>query len=100
MPILFGTRVTKRFWVALAAAAPLLLLTTDLRAQESLQQDPISVKGNRGLPKTMFIAPWKRLGSPLQPGKLSSTLDREPRAVERDVFRRELDLYREGFNID
>ena len=83
-----------------ALSVPLLLLAADLRSQESLQQDPISIMGNRGLPKTLFIAPWKRLGSPLQAGELTRTLDREPGTIERNVFRRELDLYRKGFNID
>ncbi|MGC1951731.1 MAG: hypothetical protein WA970_03990 [Gammaproteobacteria bacterium] len=90
----------KRALAASLLALPLLLSAADLRSEESLQQDPISIMGNRGLPKTMFIAPWKRLGSPLPSDKFNSTLDREPAPVEREVFRRELDLYRDGFNID
>jgi hypothetical protein len=81
-------------------AASLLLLSVAVKGEESLQQDTISIMGNRGLPKTLFIAPWKRLGSPLEPGELKSTLDEPPEAIDRDVFRRELELHHKGFSID
>lgn len=86
--------------ITAALVMPLTLLNADLGAQESLQQDPISIRGNRGLPNTLFIAPWRQLGSPLEPSHLTSTLEQDISALERDVFRRELDLYRRGFSID
>jgi hypothetical protein len=90
----------QRTLMIVSLVVPGLMLATDLRSDDALQQDPISIMGNRGLPKTMFIAPWKRLGGPLAGGELRSSLDQEPGPVEREVFHRELELYGAGFSID
>lgn len=79
---------------------PLFIVSGDLYSEESLQQPTISILGNRGLPKTLYIAPWKKLGSPLEGGELDSALDEGPDVVEREVLRRELQLYHQGFSID
>ena len=44
----------------------MLLTIPRLYGQEQLEQETISIRGNQGLPKTLYIAPWKRVGSPLE----------------------------------
>lgn len=68
--------------------------------QEQLEQEPISIKGNQGLPKTLYIAPWKRVGAPLESGALEGDVGEETKPVERDIFQRELELRQQGYSID
>ena len=83
----------------------LLLVVTTLwvlpaRGEQQLEQDTISIKGNQGLPKTLYIAPWKRVGAPLQSGALDGDVGEETEPLERDIFQRELELQRQGYSID
>jgi hypothetical protein len=79
----------------------MLLLAFPAQAeQQTLEQDTLAIRGNRALPKTLYIGPWKRLGSPLEGGEWRSLLDDELDPVERDIFRRELELRRQGFSLD
>ena len=80
--------------------APLLLIALQAFAEETLQQETISIEGNRGLPKTLYIAPWKRLGEPLEGDAFDSDPAREPVPVERDLLQRELELHREGYSLE
>jgi ABC-type Fe3+-hydroxamate transport system substrate-binding protein len=52
----------------------------------------MSILGNEEAPKSLVIVPWKssRLGDGLG---ISNALDETPRAVDRDVFMRELHFY-------
>ena len=68
--------------------------------EEQLEQDTISIKGNQGLPKTLYIAPWKRVGAPLESDGLEGDVGEESRPVERDMFQRELELQRQGYSVD
>ena len=68
-------------------------------AEEQLEQETISIKGNRGLPKTLYIAPWKRVGAPLESNRLEGEVGEDTRPVERDMFQRELELHRQGFRL-
>ena len=68
--------------------------------EEQLEQETISIKGNQGLPKTMYIAPWKRVGEPLESGELEGDVGEETEPLERDMFQRELELQRQGYSID
>ncbi len=68
--------------------------------EQQLEQETISIKGNQGLPKTMYIAPWKRVGAPLESGDLEGDIGKETEPVERDIFQRELELQRQGYSID
>ena len=68
--------------------------------EEQLEQATISIKGNQGLPKTLYIAPWKRVGAPLESDGLEGDVGEESRPVERDMFQRELELQRQGYSID
>ena len=55
---------------------------------------------NQGLPKTLYIAPWKRVGTPLEAERLEGTFSEEIDPLEPDLFQRELELHREGFSVD
>jgi len=68
--------------------------------EEQLEQETISIKGNQGLPKTLYIAPWKRVGAPLQSDELEGDIGTETEPVERDMFQHELELQRQGYSID
>jgi hypothetical protein len=68
--------------------------------EQQLEQETISIKGNQGLPKTMYIAPWKRVGTPLESDELEGDIGKETEPVERDIFQRELELQRQGYSVD
>ena len=68
--------------------------------QEQLEQETISIKGNQGLPKTLYIAPWKRVGAPLESDGPEAEIGEETEPVERDIFQRELELQRQGYSVD
>jgi hypothetical protein len=78
----------------------LLLTASRIHGQEQLEQEAISIKGNQGQPKTLYIAPWKRVGSPPEGEKLEGEFRKETDPVEPDLFQRELELYKEGYSVD
>lgn len=83
--------------------APLLALAVSLApvsslAGEQMEQETIVIKGNRELPKTLYIAPWKRVGEPLESGKVQVDIGEEARPVEPDLFLHELQLNRQGYS--
>ena len=63
-------------------------------AADRMELDTTSIKGARELPKILYIVPWKsnRLGM-LQGGPGSSSLDTSFEALDRDVFRRQIEYY-------
>ena len=69
-------------------------------AEQPLEQETISIKGNQGLPKTLYIAPWKRVGAPLESDELEGEVGQEMQPVERDIFKRKLELQRQGYSVD
>ena len=76
------------------------LWVSPVSGEEQLEQETISIKGNQGLPKTLYIAPWKRVGAPLESNELEGDIGTETEPVERDMFQRELELQRQGYSID
>ena len=68
--------------------------------EEQLEQETISIKGNQGLPKTLYIAPWKRVGVPLESDELDGDVGETTEPLERDLFQQELELQRQGYSID
>lgn len=78
----------------------LILTASRVHGQEQLEQETITIKGNQGLPKTLYIAPWKRVGSPLESEKLEGEFREEIDPVEPDLFQRELELHKEGYSVD
>jgi len=77
-----------------------LLWVLPASGQEQLEQETISIKGNQGLPKTLYIAPWKRVGAPLETEGLEGDIGEDTEPVERDMFQRELELQRQGYSVD
>jgi hypothetical protein len=80
--------------------AALLLASLQAWSAEPLEQDTISIEGNRGLPKTIYIAPWKRVDEPLEGAEFNTGPGREPVPVERELLQRELELHREGYSVE
>jgi len=77
-----------------------LLWALNASGQEQLEQETISIKGNQGLPKTLYIAPWKRVGTPLDSDELEGDIREDTEPVERDIFQHELELQRQGYSVD
>lgn len=87
------------------AFARVVILALSLGASHAgagpvLEQETITIKGNQGLPNTLYIAPWKRVGEPLESAPLEGEIREETEPVERDLFRRELELQRRGYSVD
>ncbi len=88
------------------AAIPLLsipfLMLSSAAAEEpeQLEQKTLSIRGNQALPGTLYIAPWKRLGAPLDGTPFESGLDDKPEPLERELFRKQLELIQEGYSVD
>ena len=85
--------------------ASLLLLSVILWVscvfgEEPLEQDTILIKGNQGLPSTLYIAPWKRVGAPLESAPLDGDVGEETEPLERDIFQLELELQKQGYSVD
>lgn len=59
---------------------------------EVVEMSGISIIGNRELPKTLFIVPWKN-SEVSGDTDLTNTLNEGMQPVDRDVFLRELDYY-------
>jgi hypothetical protein len=78
----------------------MLLTAPGLHGQEQLEQETISIRGNQGLPKTLYIAPWKRVGSPLEGETPEVTFGEEIEPLEPELFQRELELHKEGYSVD
>jgi len=69
-------------------------------AEEQLEQATILIRGNQGLPRTLYIAPWKRVGAPLDSGTLEGEIGIEQEPLERDLFQRELELQRQVYSVE
>mgnify|MGYP001813532701 CR=1 FL=1 len=80
--------------------AVLLLASLQAWAADPLEQDTISIEGNRGLPKTIYIAPWKRVDEPLEGAEFETGPRHDPVPVERELLQRELELHREGYSVE
>ncbi|RDE22939.1 hypothetical protein DV711_10320 [Motiliproteus coralliicola] len=71
-----------------------------LEPQEQLEQKPLSIRGSRALPSTVYIAPWKQLGAPLDGATFENRLDDKPEPLEPEQFRKELELIQKGYSVD
>ncbi len=67
---------------------------------QQLEQQTLSIRGNRALPRTLYIAPWKQLGAPLQGAPFESRVGDPLEPLEQDLFRRQLELFEEGYSVD
>ena len=63
-------------------------------AEDRIKLDDTSIKGSRELPKVLYIVPWKsaRLGT-LSVSAGSKSFDTEMEALDRDIFRRQVQYY-------
>jgi hypothetical protein len=87
-------------YVTRALFAAVYLWVVPAGAEEQMEQETIVIKGSQGLPRVLYIAPWKRVGEPLEGGALEGEIGEETEPLERDLFRRELELQREGYSIE
>ena len=69
-------------------------------AEEQLEQKAILIKGNQELPRTLYIAPWKRIGRPLGGRALDGDLTEDYEPLEPDLFQVGLELRRQGYITD
>ncbi len=76
------------------------LWTVFAHAQDQLEQEPILIKGNQGMPRTLYIVPWKRVGAPLASESLEGDIGEETEWLERDLFQRELELQQRGYSVE
>lgn len=71
-----------------------LLVTTGVWAEDSVELEGTSIIGNRELPKILYIVPWKKPDPDSLIGRpVTSLLDEVLGAVDRDVFRRQVEYY-------
>ena len=89
-----GAESEKMIRLSWLIALVLLFFTTIAWAEDGLELDATSIKGSRELPKVLYIVPWKsaRLGS-LSGGAGSASFDTTMEALDRDVFRRQVEYY-------
>jgi hypothetical protein len=73
---------------------------TPVVAEKQLEQKTILIKGNQELPRTLYIAPWKRIGTPLGGRVLDGDLTEDYEPLERDLFQIGLELRRQGYSTD
>jgi hypothetical protein len=78
----------------LAVMCMLATLPATIWAADRLELDATAIKGSRELPKVLYIVPWQsaRLGA-LSGGAGSSAFDTGLEALDRDVFRRQVQYY-------
>jgi hypothetical protein len=62
------------------------------KKEEVVEMTGISIIGNRELPKTLFIVPWKNSEVGVET-ELTNTLNEGMQPLDREVFERELDYY-------
>lgn len=81
-------------WLHFHAFSALMLLSLGVFAADRIELDETAIQGNRELPKILYIVPWKsaRLGL-LQGSAGSSSFDTSFEALDRDVFRRQIEYY-------
>lgn len=93
-------KIARILTVVIAVALTTMVFTvfsglfTIAKAEDRLELDSISIKGSRELPKVLYIVPWKsaRLKA-FEPRAGSSSFDVEMEALDRDVFRRQVEYY-------
>jgi hypothetical protein len=60
--------------------------------EDVVEMSGISIIGNRELPKTLFIVPWKNSEVNVETD-LTNSLNEGLRPLDQEVFRRELEYY-------
>lgn len=75
--------------LALTVFTPVITFSAD-----RIELDEAAIQGSRELPKVLYIVPWKssRLGA-LSTAAGGSSFDASWQALDRDVFRRQVEYY-------
>lgn len=76
------------------AIALMVLACSGAFAADRIELDATAIQGSRELPKVLYIVPWKsaRLGA-LSNAAGSSSFNTSWEALDRDVFRRQVEYY-------
>lgn len=82
--------------LAIGLAFGLSLGVAHSQEEQFLDLEGMSVIGNRELPKSLVIVPWKKAEPGNTAAPLNSLLDEVLEPVDRDVFRRQLNYYHTG----
>ena len=70
-----------------------LLILTPVVAEEVVEVGGMSIIGNRELPKSLYIVPWKDSEVGIETDLDQDLLDEGLTPVDPDVFARQLDYY-------
>ena len=70
-----------------------LLILTPVVAEEVVEIGGMSIIGNRELPKSLYIVPWKDSEVGIETDLDQDLLDEGLTPVDPDVFARQLDYY-------
>jgi hypothetical protein len=72
----------------------LMLVSGQLLAEQRIELDDTAIVGSKELPKVTYIVPWKS-SNIAELGNLTGTsmFSDNMRALDRDVFRKELDYF-------
>lgn len=62
------------------------------KKEDVVEMSGISIIGNRELPKTLFIVPWKNSEVGVET-ELTNTLNEGMQPLDREVFEREVEYY-------
>ncbi|HEX5056298.1 MAG TPA: hypothetical protein VFX02_07340 [Gammaproteobacteria bacterium] len=76
----------------LAASLAVAPVFAAKKKEDVVEMSGISIIGNRELPKTLFIVPWKNSEVGVET-ELTNTLNEGMQPLDAEVFRRELDYY-------
>ena len=71
-----------------------MLISGQILAEERIQLDETAIMGSKELPKVIYIVPWKSANI-MELGNASgkSSFSENMQALDRDVFRKELDYF-------
>ncbi|VAX01768.1 hypothetical protein MNBD_GAMMA19-1470 [hydrothermal vent metagenome] len=80
--------------IFLVCCLSFVLLPLNVFSADRIELDETAIQGSRELPKILYVIPWKstRLGL-LQGGAGSNSFDTAFEALDRDVFRRQVEYY-------
>jgi hypothetical protein len=83
-----------KFMLGIAVTLAALCSATAAVAADRAELDPITLRGNRALPKVLYLVPWRPPAAGDLVGKpVESLLDETLSPVDRDVFRRQVEYY-------
>lgn len=86
-----------RIITAIAIAGTTNTIAADNKHKGNIKQlSGISIVGDKEAPKTLYIVPWHNSELEQNTRLSSSVMDKDMQPVDRDSFRKELELYEIG----